>query len=347
MDFDLMFPSQELVTSYVKAHAFDKSCFIAPQIGINEDDTSNLNSPAAIMWDILEPTVGMTKATALDAAPPVVKTRVRKTIAHRPLYFREAVVLGEKELLNTRGFGTSIKRAGDELLYNAIDSCNERIDCLLESTSLEMLTGHLSIEGIERVDYGFAPEQTPDVRDNYGSQYWDNVANSTPISDIRRASEVLRYKGARGVTLVMDIATMSLLSQSTEDLFKQSTLAIDLGPERLKEVLPGLIGCGINRILVGNQGYIDESGQTRPFIPEKYCFLVGQLPNNEAIGAWRSVPNLYNGIGENAQAGRFVIIDNAFTRTNGTVPQITITSGIYGLPVLYRPDLVVAMKVLA
>lgn len=111
--------------------------------------------------------------------------------------------------------------------------------------------------------------------------------------------------------------------------------------------MPGLLGCGINRVVIGTQGYADDNGETRSFVPQGYCFLVGQLREGEPIGAFRSVPNLYSGIGADAKAGRFVVVDNAFARTGGVIPKVTITAGIYGLPVLYRPDLVVAMKVTA
>lgn len=345
-DFNLQFPSQEMINTYVRKHTFDKTYFVAPQIGIEEDDVSNLSSPAAIMWDVLEPTQGMTKASALDADPKVIKQRVRKTMAYKPLYFRECFELGESQLTNARRLGSSVERAGMDLVYDVVDQANERIDTRIEQTSLEMLTGTLQVDGAERVDYGFTNAQKPNVSSTSGycGHYWDN-ASADPIADIRKATEVLLYKGAKGITLVADVSVMKYISQRNVDLLKQSQFAVQVGPETLRDLLPGIIGCGVTKVVMGNQGFVNEQGNGQSFIPAGKCFLVGQLRNGEKIGAWRSVPSIYNGV-DDARGGRFVRIDNELERSGGCVPRITVTAGIYGLPVLYRPDLVVAMKVL-
>ena len=345
-EFNLQFPTQEMVSSYVEKHIFDKQFFIAPRIGIKEDDVSNLHSAGAIIWDVLEPTIGMTKVSSMDAAPKLVPQRVRKTITHKPLYMKEALELNETKLTLTSKLGTRDARAGMELVYNAVDQLQDRLDTFIESACLEMLTGTLRVEGKDRVDYGFTTAQKPDVKttSGYSGAYW-NEENANPIADIRKACEVLRYKGARGITLVMDVASSVYLSIACSDLLKQSQFAVSVGPEKVAELLPGIVGCGITEVILGNQGYADDNGDLHSFIPEGKVFLVGKLPNGQEIGAFRTVPNIYNGI-DNAKGGRFVVVNNEYERSGGSIPKVTITAGIYGLPVLYRPDLVVSMTVL-
>lgn len=351
--FDMNFPTQQVIEGYVLKHVFDKDKFISPKLGFGIDDSS-VNSPTMVEWDVLEPVSGMTNLSALDAEPVVINNRVRKTVAYAPLFFKEQILIGESKLINARKLGSQNERAGADLVFDALDTINLRIDTLVEYSCLQTLLGKFKWNGRVKADYGFAADQLPDVSTTagYGGNYWDSNSSGhecQPLQDIAKASEALRYKGVYGISLVMDIKVMQKLCNavSVRDLLKQSTYAVYLGTEQLQQFLPGMVGCGIDEVIVSDQGYLGDDGNGVPFVPDKYCFLVGKTRDGK-LGDFKSTPNVYNGY-ENGQAkaGRFVILNNEYMSTQGAVPRITVTGGIYGLPVLYRPDLVVAMKVLS
>lgn len=345
VDFELQFPSQEMVQGYVDKWVFDKERFISPRLGIELDETSQINSPAAVVYDVLEATEGMTLVSAMDADPQIIEPRRVDTVRLEPLYFKEMRLIGEKQITNARMLGRQDMRAGDALIRSAVDQINVRIDTLLEWSTLQMLTGSLKVADRPRVDYQMPAANKVDTKTSAGySGYW-TADTSKPIEDLRKAAELLRYKGAAGIKLVIDQSTMSLISKQATDYLKQSTLAVSLGPEQIAELLPGMLGCGIDEVIMNTQGYRDSKGRGRSFIPEGYCFLVG-MSLDGPIGAWRSTPTAYKSDANgNFQCGRFVNIHNLYAESRGTVPKVEVIGGIYGIPVLYRPDLVVSLKV--
>lgn len=346
IDFDIQFPSQQMVQGYVDRWSFDRARFISPRLGIELDDTSQLNSPAAIVYDVLAATEGMTLVSAMDADPLIIAPRKISTVTHEPLYFKEMRLIGEKQITNARMLGRQDMRAGDALIRAAVDQINIRIDTLLEWSIMQMLTGTLKVAGRDRVDYGMPESNKINTGVTTGySGYWSS-ASATPIDDIRKAAELLRYKGASGIKLVVDQSIMARISTLCTDILKQSTLAVSLGPEKIAELLPGILGCGIDEVIMNTQGFRDEDGKGKSFIPDGYVFLVG-MSMDGPVGAWRSTPTAYKSDANgNFQCGRFVNIHNLYAESRGTIPKVEVIGGIYGLPVLYRPDLVVAMKVM-
>ena len=343
------FPSQELVTRLVDKHSFDPAYFVTPKFMPVDADTCN-NSPALVMWDVLEPTRGMTKLSALGADPVLVPRRVRETKMAAPLYWRESMEIGEKELINARRLGTNFERAGEMLVTDAVFSLNRRIDTLIERLNFEALSGSISEVDANgatvSVDYGFNPKNLPDVKNDagYGGYYWSDATNATVIDDIYKAVEALAGSGYTAIKMIAGREVMAMIAKNAQvkGLLAGSAFVNQIGTSNLVQFLPQLIGAGIDEIIPSTQYYQEDNGDPKPFADANKCYLIGTAPGQQ-LGAFMSTPNIYGEIGEGAKGGRFAKIN--YHEFDSEIPRVTVTGGIFGLPVLYRPDMVVTMTV--
>lgn len=338
------FPSQAIVTHLVDKHSFDPAYFITPSF-LPVDAASFLQSPTLIEWDVLEPTQGMTRLSALDADPEVVGRRVRKTKTCPPLYFRESMQIGEAELINARKLGSNLERAGEDLVIDAVFSLNRRIDTMIERYNFMALSGQVIADNVT-IDYDFETKQTPDVKNTagYGGYYWTDHTNGAVIDDIYRAVEALDGTGYTSITMIASREVMAMIARNNQvkDLLAGSAYVNQIGTQNLVTMLPQLLGAGIDDIRVSTQYYVDENGNAQPFADKNKLYLIGKAPGQQ-LGCFASTPNIYSDV-QDAKAGRFARV---FYHETDPVPRVTITGGIFGAPVLYRPDFCVCMKVAA
>ena len=96
-------------------------------------------------------------------------------------------------------------------------------------------------------------------------------------------------------------------------------------------------------MILSNQYYADENGDPAAFFPSNKVFLVGRAPGVQ-LGCFASTPSLDNGGLDGAKGGPFVKTTDFTDRPR---PEIIVTGGIYGLPVLYRPDMVTCLQISA
>lgn len=335
------FPTQSMVTALVDKHAYDKERFVSMDL-LPIDGESFSNSPALVTWDVIAPTQGLTALSNFDVEPNLVEQRAIATKTAPPLVFRDAIRIGEKQLIQMRRPGSSVERDGDGVVYRAINQLNNRVDSLIEATAFQAFSGSL-VFGNTVVDYDFSAAQKPNVSTTagYGGEYWDSP-DAEIRADINNAMKQFRGKGVSKVIMLADWSVFGLMSQNEKFIkgFYGSPRAGEIGSDKLVTMLPDFLGCGISEARMSSEAYIDDNGNTVPFADPHKLYLVG-LPAEGQLGVWASTPNTYNA----GNGGRFMVIDDH--SMDKAVPYVNVIGGIMGLPVLYRPDCVVCMQVLA
>lgn len=335
------FPTQSMITALADQHAYDKNRFVTQDL-LPVDGESFNQSPALVSWDVIAPTKGLTALSDFDAEPNLLTQRAVTTKTAAPMVFRDAIRIGEKQLIQMRRPGSSTQRDGDGIIYRGINQLNNRVDALIEASNFRALSGTLTF-GATTVDYGFTAAQTPNVATTagYGGEYWDDP-DATIRKDIDKAMTNLQGKGIGRVLMLADWSVYALMSRNEAFIkgFYGSPSAGDIGANRLTVLLPDYLGCGISECRMSSEAYISDEGNTTPFADPTKVYLVG-LPSEGELGCWASTPNTYNG----GQGGRFMVIDDH--SADRPVPYVNLIGGIMGLPVLYQPDCCVCMQVLA
>ena len=335
------FPTQQMITVLADLHTFDKELFITPDI-LPIDGESFNDSPAMVMWDVVEPTQGITALSDFDAQPTLITQRAVTTKTAAPMVFRDAVRIGEKQLIQMRKPGSSTQRDGDGSIYRAVNQLNNRLDALIEASNFQALSGTLTMDGTT-VDYGFTAAQTPNVATSagYGGEYWDNP-DAAIRKDIDTAVSVLDGAGVSKIVMIADKSVYALMSRNEAFIkgFYGSPMAGEIGANKLTIMLPDYLGCGVSECRLSSQCYKNDQGVKTKFADPTKVYFVG-FPTEGELGCWASTPNTYNG----GTGGRFIMIDDH--SADRPVPYVDLVGGIMGLPVLYQPQCVVCMQVLA
>lgn len=335
------FPTQSMVTKLADSHAYDKSRFVTQDLLPIDSENFN-NSPALVSWDVIAPAKGLTALSDFDTEPNLVDQRAIENKQAAPLVFRDAIRIGEKQLIQMRRPGSSVERDGDGMIYRAVNQLNTRIDSLIEATAFKAFSGTLTM-GNTVVDYGIPNANKPNVAttQGYTGEYWDD-ADADIRFDINKAMACLQGKGVSKVVMLADWSVYALMSRNEKFIkgFYGSPNAGEIGSNKLVALLPDFLGCGISEARMSSEAYIDDAGNTVPFADPHNLYLIG-LPAEGELGNWASTPNTYNG----GKGGRFLVIDDH--SADKAVPFVNVIGGIMGLPVLYRPDCVVCMQVLA
>jgi hypothetical protein len=338
------FPTSEQIRLLTSVESFVSDRLVATKL-LPVDVDNFRQSPTAISWDILEPTRGLTTLSALDADPVLISQRGIQNRTARPLYFMNSISIPNSQLLNMRKLGQSEVRDATDSVLRAIDQLSRRTSALIEYANVQALTGVLSIDGVT-VDYDFAASHKPvcGTTSGYGT-VWTSTASAKPVEDIRRAAATLNGSGAAEIEIYASIEAINtmLATNEIQSLLDGVGSLRTLSPEGFALDAPAMLGNGISRIVVSNNYFTDESGTPAAFFPANKIFLVGRAPGVE-LGCFASTPSLANGGLDGARGGPFVYTTD---HTNEPKPEILVTGGIYGLPVIYRPDMVCCLQISA
>lgn len=335
----LTFPTTQEVSHIVRNRVVDPAQFIGAQFCPVTDHYAK-----DIEYDVLEASVGMTKAHAVGTDPKLIKLPGQSRKRMGTGYWKEAYRIKEDELLYARQAGTYNQRAGRDLVLKRAKELDDRLETRIEWLRWQpLVAGQLVVDedGIKyTVDYNVPAENRPELT---GGDLWSDLANSDPVDDITTWLLLFRGTGARGVTAYFNLKVAGYLAQNAKirELLKQSQYANFLSAsniaQALKLLFPEL------EFKVYDSGYADEEGTFHPFIPDDRFIIRGQGQANELLMDFASTISLHNGTLDNPLPGKFAVIEDKSQQNKN--PHVDITVGIYGLPRLFHPNWIVSAKV--
>lgn len=334
-------PSSDVATRLIRSFEPDPQRFIGRSI-LPLNTTDYDKTPALISWNLLGAVSGMTHSHTLGTVPPIVSYRTLSKLNAEPAYFKEMIRLDEQDLININSADPAkAGREGEQLVTRALMDLNLRCDTRIEQTTWQALQGSLTLNdnGITRVVDYQVPHKFSVGGGGFGPVW--TAAGSNPISDLSMAAEVIR--GSGGVTAYMNLNTARVLinNEAIVDRVKQSTVILQLDARNIGQTLSLLVP-GLDDCIVYNEGFLDWDGHWQTYIPDNVIILLGKAVPGTPLGEWASTPSLHNGGIANATGGKFAAVEDHVGESN---PRVDVFAGIYGLPVIFRPDWVSVLNI--
>lgn len=293
-----------------------------------------------VEWDEEDPVTGMTHAHTLDSDPMLVSPRGRKSHQQPTQYYAESLRLRQSDFQRVRAMMAYNQLAGEELVMGLTRQGDLRLETRIEYNRAQALTGTfaLSDNGVIRtVDYGVPAGNKPTA-----GTLWSNVAAATPAVNIMAWLQLFRGVG-RGVTCYYNQITAQYLAQNEQlrDLFRQSSLAGELGPANVGKLLAALVGDGNPvEFKIDDAGYTSDAGTFTPFIANGKFLMLCNPPKGQKLGAFKTTPDVRNAGSASftPRPGKFLVVDNKLASKN---PYYEQTHGINGLVTIRFPKCIV------
>lgn len=337
----LGFPQPRVLEEAARALAPDPSdyWFIS-----SESPIENHGSELVEWWEEL-PISGMTPAYALDTDPMMRKSRGLKHHLERTTYWKETAQLNESDILRTVDEMRYDTLAGKKLIMSHLEEGDSRLMSRIEwLVSQAFQYGEIDIDsnGVKRkVDYGFTGFNlvTPMVN-------WDDP-NADIVGNIQGWVKQFRGFSKRGVRMRMNGTTAEAMMKNSHvlDLFRQSSLAGELGRDNFGKLLIILVGSDLVSVEIYDSGYFDDNGNYNEFINDGKVLFLATPPRGNKIGAFKTTPSVSNaGGGVLARPGKILDINDM--TGNGKRPRYETTHGIFGIPIIKYPKCVICATVL-
>jgi hypothetical protein len=303
--------------------------------------TQNVNADV-LLWEQKDNYKGLMQVRGLDGQPPRVIPVGAKRYRMEPGYYGEFSTVDEAEMTRRAAaasfaayvdLGDLVRDRQDMLMGRQFDRMEQVLWSLL-------VTGTFSIPGptgaVLHTDSYTTQTSTPAVT-------WATIATATPLADFRAVALLGRGKGVS-----FGDGSVAYMNQATFNDLVRNTNAADLGGRRTTGLQTINNQAGVNQILTGDnlprvvvydQGYLNDAGTFTLFIPNNKVVVVGQRPGGVALGEFRFTRNLNN---RQTGVGPYTVVDDQPDR----VPrQVIVHRGFNGGPVLYWPSAVVVMTV--
>jgi hypothetical protein len=325
-------PQPIVLDTLIRRWEPDPADFIGIQILPDKDQWSN-----QIRWDALSGTTGLTNAHNLNADPQIVNFKKLDTFSVETAFWKEMYRVTEKDLLEIRQAGTIDQLAGERLILEHCRVADTRVESLKEWARWQCLLGSLSIQ---------QPGQTVERTIPYGVQTvnasldWSSPSTATPLTDIQTWCLLFLGKASGNAKMYINLQTANYLcqNQQIQNLVRQSMLAVDVGLDNIGNLIMKLTGC-LEEVVIYKGGYHDINLTYYTFIPDSTAILIARPPKAQVLGNFKQTPSLHNGGYKQPKPGKFIFVHDESNKPN---PHVDIVSGVYGLPVLYFPEAVVA-----
>lgn len=175
---------------------------------------------------------------------------------------------------------------------------------------------------------------------------WSDPDNSTPIQDLR----CVRLLG-RGTSTNFNNTAKAYMNQVTANCLMSNRNANDLGNLQItaccelalfgmNAINMKLTANGLPNLEVYDEGWIDESGNFHPFIPDGKVIVMGVRPGSEPLGNYWLTRNV---LGCEVDTGFWQNIHDSCTW--GQVPRkISVNDGHNGIPALHYPRGIISIE---
>ncbi|MEK4879484.1 MULTISPECIES: major capsid protein [Paenibacillus] len=249
-----------------------------------------------IEYDITYDDTGMTPPTGLNDPSPIHAAPVVKHMSFTNQEWREKAIIDREKIAILRKPGTSLEQTwGEDYMVERMVNLNQRLETRFEWMRWQSLTGSLVVPATatmpaRTINYGVPSNNKPTA-----AVLWSNVATADPLADIDLWVLKFRGSGARPVKIVVNKQIDIYLKANAKI---RELIKFTYGKEVVTAgLLSDIIGQQLNGLQyeVYDGGYIDESGNFYPFIPDNACIIIGQGMTGSMMDLVTS-PNNYEDI---------------------------------------------------
>lgn len=293
-----------------------------------------------LRWEQKDNFRGLQQIRGLNGDLPRVARVGAKGYLMEPGVYGEKSSIDERELTKRRKLGSFTDR------LDVTDLLREIQDDLIgrEFNRIRQILWTLATSGtfsVSNADGTVVQTDSFPLQTFTGTSSWVNKTSATPLADLRQAKLLGRGHsvdfGSKAIAYGNQLTVNNLLGNlNPNDLFGRrgpngstfNSLPADNGI-LLENALP--------QVQAYDDGYYDDNGTFRLFIPDNVMILFGQRPNNRPIGSYRKT---YNANGD--KPGSFMTLRD----TKGEdVRHITLGRGHSGGPVVWFPSAYIILNV--
>ena len=234
-----------------------------------------------VIVDVRDNIGGMTQAVARHAESPLVEFRGQSQFEFSPAFFREKVVLSERDLKIIRKIGTAadFARARDRIAEVA-GGLRMRLETRIEWCRWQMIFGSLTIAQTDvqfAVNYGIPLEMRPTLS---GVDLWSAIGTADPVDDMIEWNYLYRDFGYDPEYSVLTRYLQKLLLQNTKirelaEAHFTSTGNAMMNTARLNEILTTFAGIPYK---LYDKGYYLKVKLETPITPVSTNFVVSENP---------------------------------------------------------------------
>lgn len=308
-----------------------------------------------VQWEQIDSERGMTAPHNMETDPRIDKRPGSVLREYDPIAFKESDLVKEKELLRAREIGTISNVVSlDRLIARIVSARKLKTWVRMETCVWAMLGGALAID-----ENGVKVSEVFPVQTFATTVPWATHATATPLLDLMTACLQFRGTGASGQGGVVyanqtDLNHL-LQNKNDDDLWGFRGTNFVSQTYSLQQVNDILSARGLPTIELYDQGYIAANGTWTPFIPNGHPILLGRrVQKNQVIANFATTPSMHRRVNGIWAPGYFSILEVNGGPNTGSVaeglgdaanPNLKVTGGIYGGPILWYPLSVIAMDV--
>lgn len=296
-----------------------------------------------LIWEQLDNFKGLQSVRGLSGQPARVTPVNLRQYQMQPGVYGEFIPINELELTTRRVAGTfgSPIDITDLVLEKQDQLLNRRLDRIEYIGWTLLATGTFSVSA---PNGGVLHTDTFSIQTYSAGVGWSTSATSTPLADFSAVQLLSRGHSVdfgASATAFMNRATFNYLRSNTNsaDLYGRRTQGLGTF-NNLQGINQLLMGDDLPKVVVYDQGYLDDSGTFQPFIPANKVVVVGKRPAGQPIAEYRMTRNANN---PDLAPGPYMrVIDTGEI----SIPRaIEVHDGHNGGPVIFFPSAVVVMSV--
>jgi hypothetical protein len=297
-----------------------------------------------IMWDQKDDYIGLQYVRGLNGAPGRVARRGAKRYMLEPGVYGDYQTIDEMELTQRAKLGTFAERVNiEDLVVQATEELlHRRISRIRYIAWTLLTTGTFSVSS-----------QTGGVlhTDEFSLQTfsagtgWSTAATSTPLADFR-AVQLLSH----GYSVDFDQRATAYMNRQTYNYLIANTNSADLYGRRVAglatannvdDVNKILMGDGLPKIEIFDDGYLNDSGTWTQFIANSKVVVVGRRRDGAPLGEYLMTAN----VNADKGYGAYTAVVDSIDHGNPIPRQIAVHDGHNGGPKIDFPSGIVVMSV--
>jgi hypothetical protein len=312
-----------------------------------------------VRWDERDKERGMTAPHAMDSDPKIDKRPGSTLREYAPIPFKESDLIKESEILQARELGTLANVVNlDRMVALTMKARMDKTFIRAEWLTWKMLTGGFSI-----AENGVTVAETFPVQTYPTAKKWSNNDTAIPLKDFNAIKLLFRGTGAsaKGARAYLNQTTMNTLLENTNDkdihgLRSKNFVSPTFDLDQVNTILGDR---GLPELVVYDEGFYDDNLNFTTFIPDGMVVIVGKRQMGQVVANFISTPTIHRVANGLPAAGFFSFIEINGGPNNGAIsvdvgrlgqaanPNIKLTGGVYGGPVLWYPKSIVVMDTTA